>query len=145
MRRAGLAFVVVALLAGSCGEAAFPRATAQDLQGRVADIRSAVEEGRVFAARQQLDKLTTIVGRLMENDVVDDGTAIEILDAAADVRAALELAPTSSATPTETTSPTESISPTPPPEEGEEGNGHGSDKDKDKGGGQGDKGHGNDD
>jgi hypothetical protein len=145
MMRAGMVAVVAALLAGACGEAAFPRATAEDLQGRVADIRTAVEDGRVFAARQQLGKLTRVVGRLMEDGVVDDGTAIEILDAAADVQATLELAPTSSSTPTETSTPTESISPSPPPEEeeGEGGNAYGQDKDKGKG--HGEEGQGNDD
>jgi hypothetical protein len=136
MRRAALAIVVAALLAGACAEPAIPRAEAQELQTVVARIRSAAEAGKISAARIRLVRLTDQVEVLLDDGVIAQDTAMEIIDAAAAVRAALALASTSSATPTET------ISPTPPPEEeGEEGGGgnaYGQDKDKGKG-------HGNDD
>jgi hypothetical protein len=135
VRRAAFLVLVGALLAGGCGDPAIPRGVARDLQADVATIRVVVEEGRVFAARTRLDRLTQDVTKLLDRGVIDEGTAMEILDAAAAVRAALTLAPTSSATPTET--------PSPSPEEGEgeggnEGNAYGKDKDKDKDKGNGD-------
>jgi hypothetical protein len=134
VRRTALAVAVAALLAGACAEAAIPRAEAQGLQTVVARIRSAAEAGKISAARLRLVKLTDEVEQLLDDGLIAQGTAMEILDAAAAVRAALTLAPTSSATPTET--------PSPSPDESDEdgGNAYGQDKDKDK-----DKGHGNDD
>jgi hypothetical protein len=138
MKRAALAVVVTTLLAGACAEPAIPRTEAQELQTVVARIRSAAEAGKISAARIRLVRLTDQVEQLLEADAIAQDTAMDIIDAAAAVRAALALEPTSSATPTESTSPTP-----PPEEEGEEdggGNAYGQDKDKGKG-----KGHGNDD
>jgi hypothetical protein len=132
VRRAGLAIAIAGLLAGACGEPAIPRAVSRQLQDQVATIREAVEEGRVFGARQRLGKLTAEVGRLMDDGLIGAGTEMEILDAAESVRANLTLVPTA-------TSPTETTT-TPSPEEGgDEGNAYGKDKDKNE-----DKGHGND-
>jgi hypothetical protein len=139
LRRTASVLLVGALLAGGCGDPAIPRGVARDLQADVASIRVVVEEGRVFAARARLTRLTADVTQLLDRGVIDEGAAMEILDAAAAVRAALTLAPTSSATTTETTSPS--------PEDGGEEGGHGGNaygQDKDKGKGKG-KGHGNDD
>jgi hypothetical protein len=131
-----VAVLVAALLAGACGEPTIPPASAQALQLRVARIRSAVESGRVAAARARLATLTGEVSELLDSDVIDEGTAMEILDAAEAVRAALGLAPSPSPTVTETTTP-----PPPPDEREDDGNkGEG----KGKGKGHGDEGHGND-
>ena len=148
MRRSAVAVLLVPVLAGACAEPAIPQATAADLQSRVADIRSVVEDGRIFAARQQLEKLAGIVDRLMDRQKLDSDTALEILSAIGDVRAALPSAPERSPVNEPTAEPTaEPTTPPPPPpdEEDEGGNGQGNDKDKDKGGGHGDEGHGNDD
>jgi hypothetical protein len=141
MKRPTLALIVSAALAGACAEPTIPRATAESLQSRVADIRTVVEDGRIFAARQQLENLAGTVVRLLERGELDTTTASEILAAITDVESALALAPDRSPDPTETTT-----SP-PPGEEGDEGNGGGNayGKDKDKGGGSGDQGHGSDD
>ena len=141
MRRTVLGAVIVALLAGACAEPSIPRAEAQDLQTVVARIRSAAEAGKISAARSRLLKLTDQVDQLLDDGVIAQDTAMEILDAAAAVRASLALAPASSATPSESTTPT----PLPEEEadEGGGGNAYGQDKDKDKD--KGDKGHGNDD
>jgi hypothetical protein len=131
MRRAALAAVVVALLAGACAEPAIPPAEARDLQTVVARIRSAAEAGKISAARVRLARLTDQVEELVDADVIAQDTAMEILDAAAAVRAALALAPqTSSATPTPS-----------PEEETDEDHGNKGGKGK----GHGDEGHGNDD
>jgi hypothetical protein len=142
MKRSALAVLVASALAGACAEPAIPQATAADLQSRVADIRAVVEDGRIFAARQQLEKLAGIVDRLMDRQKLDSDTALEILSAIGDVRAALASAPERSPVNEPTAEPT-TPPPPPPDEEDEGGNGHGNDKDK--GGGHGDEGHGNDD
>jgi hypothetical protein len=143
VRRAIPFLVVAALLAGSCAEEEIPRATAASLQDQVAEIRTFLENGQVFAARQRLERLTNTVNRLLDGEKLDSGTALEILAAVDDVEASLELAPERSPVAEPTTPP-------PPPEdegdegdEGEQGNAYGNDKDK--GGGHGDEGHGNDD
>jgi hypothetical protein len=95
---------------------------ARDLQDRVATIRSAVEDGRVFFARQQLGRLSTDVDELLDRGLIPDGTAIGIIDAVNAVRDALGLAPAASPTVAPTTEP-------PPPEDhGDEGKHHGEDK-----------------
>jgi hypothetical protein len=137
VRRAALAVVVVALLAGACAEPAIPRAEAQGLQTVVARIRAAAEAGKTSAARVRLARLTEQVEELVNADVIAQDTAMEILDAAAAVRAALALAPPTSSAP-----PTESSTPTPSPEE-ETDEDHGNKGGKGKG--HGDEGHGNDD
>jgi outer membrane biosynthesis protein TonB len=142
MKRSAVAILLVSVLAGACAESAIPQATAADLQSRVADIRSVVEDGRIFAARQQLEKLAGIVDRLMDRQKLDSDTALEILAAIGDVRAALPSAPEPSPVTEPTAEPT--TPPPPPPEEEDEG-GNGQGNDKDKGGGHGDEGHGNDD
>jgi len=131
MRRVTITLAIAALLVGACGEATLPRAAADDLRARVDRIRLAVETGQVVIARTRLEKLAAHVTSLLERGVIDDRKALEILESAEAVRAALRLVPSPS--PTETPSP----SPTP-----EEGNGDGNGKDKDKG--DGDEGHGND-
>jgi hypothetical protein len=136
MRRVA-AIVIVALFAGACGEPSIPPATALDLQARVADIRSVIEEGRVFAARQQLDKLTNLVGRLLDDGVIDELTAMDIIEAVETVRNALVLAPERSPSPTETST-------TPPPSPTDEPGDHGEGKGKGKGNEGKGKGHGND-
>ena len=140
MKRSAVAVLLVSVLAGACAEPAIPQPTAADLQSRVADIRSVVEDGRIFAARQQLEKLAGIVDRLMDKQELESETALEILAAIGDVRAALpsalERSPANEPTAEPTTPP-----PPPPDEEDEGGNGQGNDK----GGGHGDEGHGNDD
>ena len=142
MRRSTLAIVAVAAsLAGGCAEPSMPQATAADLQRRVAEVRTFVENGQVYAARQRLERLTGVVNRLLEGQELDSDTALEILSAIEGVEGTLDLAPERSPVTEPTAEPT-----TPPPspdEEGEEGNGHGNDGDK--GGGHGDEGHGNDD
>jgi hypothetical protein len=138
MRRAALAVAVTTLLAGACAEPTIPREEAQGLQTVVARIRSAAEAGKISAARNRLVRLTDQVEQLLAADVIAQDTAMEIIDAAAAVRAELSLAPTSS------TTPTESVSPTPSPEE-ETDEDHGNKGGKGKGKGHGDEGHGNDD
>jgi hypothetical protein len=123
VRRATPFLVAAALLAGGCAEPAIPQATASDLQRRVAEIRAVVEDGRIFAARQQLVKLAAIVNRLLEDEEVGTDTALEILAAVEDVESALPQAPERSSEPEPTTPP-------PSPEE-EGGNGHGNEGDKD--------------
>lgn len=133
MRRLAITLAAAVLLAGGCGQPSIPRTISRDLEDRVATIRAALEDGRVFGARQQLERLTSEVHRLMDSGRIEAGAGIDILDAAAAVTAALDLAP-SAASPS-----TETISPSPSEEQG--GNAYGQDKDK----GNGDEGHGNDD
>lgn len=134
MRRAvGAIGLVVCLALTGCGPST-PARVSRDLQARVSGVRGAVEEGRVFLARQRLVRLAAQVTELMNGGILDDGTGLEILDAIAEVRDSLALAPEPSPTVTETTAP--------PPTE--DGGGHGDGK-KDKGEGHGDEGHGKDD
>lgn len=133
MRRLAITFVGAALLAGGCGQPSVPRTISRDLQARVATIRAALEDDRIFGARQQLGRLTSEVHRLMETGRIEAGAGIDILDAAAAVTAALGPAASAPSTPPGT------ISPSPTEEQG--GNAYGKDKDK----GNGDEGHGNDD
>jgi hypothetical protein len=135
-----MALVVAVLLAASCGDPAISRRTSRDLQSQVATIRTAVEGGQVVLARQQLGNLLEEVDRLLERDAIGEAKAIEIVESAEAVRAALRLV--ASSTPTETVTPSPSVE---EGGEGEEGGGYGdkgkgNDKDRDKG-----KGHGNDD
>jgi hypothetical protein len=133
VRRAVVAIALGACLAlAGCGTST-PRPVARDLQARVADIRTALEDGRAYLAKQRLLRLAEEVARLMDGGVLDEGSGLEILDAIGEVRAALSLAPEPSATVIETTA-----SPPPP---GDEGEGKGKGKGKEHG----DEGHGNDD
>lgn len=131
MKRVTITLAISALLLGACGEATLPRAAADDLRGRVDRIRLAAETGQVGIARGRLEKLAAEVTSLLERGVIDDAKALEVLESAEAVRAALRLVPSPS--------PTEVPSPSPvPDEEGDGDSGKGKDK------GRGDEGHGND-
>lgn len=133
MRRSVVAIVLASCLAlAGCG-ASVPEPVSGALQARVAGVRTAVEDGRTYLARQRLRQLATDVARLIDRGVLDEGAGLEILDAIAEVSSVLTLAPEPSPTVTETTPPP------PPDEDGGEGKGKG------KGKGYGDEGHGNDD
>jgi hypothetical protein len=140
-----VALVGVVFAAAACGEPSIPGPAASGLQRRVASIRVAVEAGEIELASGRLSDLARRVGRLLKRGVIDDGAAIEILDAIDAVRAALPLAPASTADPTVT--PTGSPPPEVPAEEagGAKGNEEGKKEGHGKGEGQGDEGHGNDD
>jgi hypothetical protein len=138
MRRTLVAIALGAcLVLAGCGTS-MPRPVSRDLQARVAGVRTAVEDGRRFLAKQRLLQLAEEVARLMDGGVLDEGTGLEIIEAIGQVRSVLSLAPEPSPTVAETTAP-----PPPPDEDGGEGGGKG--KGKDKGNGDGDEGHGNDD
>jgi hypothetical protein len=125
--------VSIALLVGSCAD---PPATDPSavLTARVASIRVAIENGNAERARILLDRLESVVGRLLARDGLTEEQAVEIVTAADDVAAALSLIE-----PEPSQSPSLSSSPS-PDEDGDEehGKGKGKDKDKDK-----ENGHGN--
>jgi hypothetical protein len=124
---------IVALLASSCGQDAYPAALANTLHDRVVRIRDLAESGQPGRAVALARDLIELVTARMEAGRLDGEKALEIIAAADLVVERLALVPRPS--------PTESPSPPPPPEdEGkpgkDKGHGHGED---------GNNGHGNDD
>ena len=134
MRRLVITLGVVAILVTSCGGSDTPANLAATLQHRVASIRELAEAGKPGLALSRLRNIVTTVSSELDRGRIDEGWALEVLESAEAVRAALRLVPSPSP------SPTEASSPSPVPEqEGDSGKGKGKDK------GQGDEGHGNDD
>jgi hypothetical protein len=129
VKRVGAALALVVVLIGACGRSDLSREAAQDLQRRVATVRAAAEAGKPVLARTRLRALTSTVGSLVDQGLLDDQRAIEIVQAADAVRAQLTLL-----TPY---SPSES--PSPAVEEGK----HSGEDDGDKGKGH-DNGNGKD-
>lgn len=133
MRRATIALGIVAILAGSCGGTELPARLATTLQDQVASIRERAEAGRPGLARAELRELVALVTSRLDAGAIEQGRAMEILEAAQAVAEQLASLPRSS--------PSES--PSPSPSEDEEGRGDGKPgKGKGNGGGEG---HGNDD
>lgn len=130
MRRAApLALVVVLTVA--CGQSQLSSEAARDLQQRVAEIRAAAEASKPVLARTRLQGLTSEVAALVDQGLISDQRAIEIVEAADAVGSQLSLLSSAS-------SPTQTPSPSVGEDHGGEGNGKGKDK------GNGDEGHGND-
>jgi hypothetical protein len=124
----------IALLGASCAD---PSATdpSDVLTARVASIRVAVENGNAARAQILLDRLESVVGRLLANDSLSEEQAVAIVTAADDVADALSLIELEAP-------PSFSPSPSPDEEPDDEGPGnsdedHGNGKGKGKG-----KGHG---
>ena len=134
MRRAAIAFGIVAILASSCGEDAYPAGLASTLQDRVVQIRDMAESGQPGRAVALARNLIELVTARMEAGRLDQGKALEIIAAADLVVERLALLPRPSLI--ETPSP-------PPPEENEGGHGEGKAKGHDQGE-DGNNGHGND-
>lgn len=128
MRRSVAALALAAVLSGACGRSDLSPEAAQDLQQLVARIRAAAEAGRPVLAGTRLRTLTSSVASLVDEGLLSDQRAIEILEAADAVKAQLSLLPR----------PSPSETPSPAVEEDHGGNGKG------KGKGKGDEGHGND-
>jgi hypothetical protein len=127
VRRVAITLGIVALLASSCGQDAYPAALANTLQDRVVRIRDMAESGQPGRAIALARDLIELVTARMEAGRLDGGKALEIIAAADLVVERLALVPRPS--------PTETPSPTPVDEdEGKPG----------KGEGHGDDGHGND-
>ena len=124
MRRVTIALGIVVGLTSSCGGHDLPTGLAATLQDQVALIRHDAEAGRPGYARNHLNDLVAMVTSRLDQGLIDQLRATEILESADAVAAQLSLIPRPS--PTET-------SPSPVQEEG---------KGKDKG--HEDKGHGND-
>jgi hypothetical protein len=140
VRRATIAFGIVAILASSCGEGELPAPLAGTLQDHVAQIRSFAEAGRPGLARTELRRLVELVASRLEAGRIDDGRATAILGAAQAVEEQLALVPRTSPSASPTTSPVDEG------DEVDEGGGEGKpDKDKGNGKGNGGEGHGNDD
>jgi hypothetical protein len=142
VRRATIAFGIVAILASSCGESDLPAPLAGTLQDHVAQIRSFAEAGRPGLARTELRRLGELVASRLEAGRIEDGRATAILAAAQAVEEQLALVPRPSPSASPTTSPIDEG------DENDEGGGEGKpDKDKGNGNGKGngDEGHGNDD
>ena len=128
MRRAAIAFGMVALLSSSCGSTNdLPAPLATRLGDRVERIRSFAESGQPGLALHQIELLADLVSLKLEQGALDKERAMEILDSADVVASQLSLLPRPS--------PSEVPSPSPV-----EGDGHGNGKDK----GHGDEGNGND-
>lgn len=133
MRRGSIALGIVAILVSSCGRSDPPEAYAE-LQAQVASIRQAAEAGRPGYALGRLDDLIAMVESRLDQGLIDEGRAIEILESAEAVGAQLSLLPR----------PSQTEAPSPSPEdEGGDGN-PSKDKGKGNGKGNGDEGHGND-
>jgi hypothetical protein len=127
MRRMTIALGLVAMLMSSCGGHDVPPGFAATLQDQVALIRHAAEQGRPGYARNHLNDLVAMVTSRLDQGLIDEQRATEILESADAVAAQLSLLPRPS--------PTEIPSPAPAEENG---------KDKGNGKGHGDDGHGND-
>jgi hypothetical protein len=133
VRRAAIVLgLVAALFAGSCGGSELPTRLAATLQDRVASIRERAEADQPGRARAALQGLVELVISRLETGRIDEGRAMEILEAAEAVGSQLSLLPQPS--------PTQDPSPSPSHEEGSSGDGNG----KGKGKGKGDEEHGND-
>jgi hypothetical protein len=130
MRRGVVTLGIFAILVSSCGGNDPPARLAATLQNRVASIRELAEAGKPGLALSRLRNIVASVSSELDRGRIDEGWALEVLESAEAVRAALRLVPSPS--------PTETSSPPPVPEEGGD-----SGKGKDKG--HGDEGHGNDD
>jgi hypothetical protein len=124
----------LALLGASCAD---PSGTDPSdlLTARVASIRVAVENGNAARAQLLLDRLESVVGRLLANDSLSEEQAAAIVTAADDVADALSLIESG---------PPPSFSPSASPDEEPSDEEHGNDKDKDKGKGKGHDGEGED-
>jgi hypothetical protein len=140
MRRAAIAVgIIAALLAGSCGGGELPARLATTLQDRVAAIRERAEAGQPGRAGAALRGLVELVTSRLESGQIDEGRALEILEAAEAVEEELALL---------ARSPSPSVIPSSSPSEEDEGGGDGegnSGEGKGKGNNGGDQGHGNDD
>ena len=119
MRRAVLIVAAAALLGGGCA------------RGEIAP--RAAEAGAPRIALSRLETLTATVQQLLDQGKLDRDRALDILDAADDVRTQLALLPVGSGT---SSSSTETPSPSPSEEdghgnhgEGNNGNGNGGDGD----------------
>jgi hypothetical protein len=129
VRRLGAALALAAVLTGACGQSDLSSEAAKDLQQRVAAIRAAAEAGKPVITSMRLRALTSTVASFLDQGLLSDQRAIEIVEAAEDVRTQLSLLPRASST----ESPSPSVE-----EEDHGGKGNG------KGKGKGDEGHGND-
>ena len=129
MRRVVITLGIFAILVSSCGGNDTPARLSATLQDRVASVRELAEAGKPGLALSRLKNIIASVSSELDRGRIDEGWALEVLESAEAVRAALRLVPSPS--------PTETSSPAPVQEESDSGKG------KDKG--QGDEGHGNDD
>jgi hypothetical protein len=125
MRRVTIALGIVVCLTSSCGGHDLPTGFAATLQDQVALIRHDAEQGRPGYARNHLNDLVAMVTSRLDQGLIDQQRATEILESADAVAAQLSFLPRPS--------PSEAPSPSPVDEKG-----------KDKGKGHEDKGHGND-
>jgi hypothetical protein len=115
VKRAVLILAAIALLGGGCAHGDIRPKAATRLENQVSWIRRAAEAGAPRTALARLDTLTSTVNVLVDQGKIDRDRALDILDAAEEVRAQLALLPTHS-------SSTETFSPSPSPEEGDHGN-----------------------
>lgn len=127
MRRLTIVLGLIAMLTSSCGGHDLPTGFAATLQDQVALIRHDAEAGRPGYARNHLNDLVAMVTSRLDQGMIDEQRATEILESADTVATQLSLLPRPS--------PTETPSPSPVEHKG---------KDKGEGKGHGDKGHGND-
>ncbi|MDQ4107204.1 MAG: hypothetical protein M3138_00140 [Actinomycetota bacterium] len=138
MRRV-IALGIAAILVSSCGQSELPTGLGTTLQEQVALIRETAEAGRPGYARSHLNELVAMVTSRLQQGLIEEGRALEILESAEAVGNQLSLLP--QPTPTQSRSP--SPSPSPSQEEGSSGDGNG--RGKGKGKGKGEEGHGNED
>jgi isopentenyl diphosphate isomerase/L-lactate dehydrogenase-like FMN-dependent dehydrogenase len=141
VRRATIAIGILAILASSCGDPAIDPAVATTLENRVTNIRRLAENLRPRLATAAAEDLMVFVDQRLEAGRIDEGKAMEIIEAAQLVILRLELLP----------QPSPTASPLPPPtEEDEGGEGKPDEEEKDEkpgkgnGNGDGNEGHGND-
>jgi hypothetical protein len=122
VRRAAAALALVAVLTGACGRGDLSPEAAQDLQRQVAAVRAAAEAGKPVLARTRLQGLTSTVDSLVDQGLLNDQRAIEIVRAADAVRAQLSLLPRAS--PSESPSPVVEEGKDPGEDPGGKGKGH---------------------
>ncbi len=127
MRRVVITLGIVAILVSSCGRNDPPASFETRLRERVASIRDLAEEGKPGLARDRLENLVASVTSRLDQGLIDEAWALEVLESAQVVDVQLRLL-----------APSESEAPSPSPvqeEEADDDEGHG--KDEDKGNGKG--------